>query len=144
MSQVKKAIIYFEKQFNCCQAVFTPFGVETGLDEELCLKIAAGFGGGMCSNGETCGVVIGAYLTLGLFYGHSEANDDKSKEIYKALIDEFIEQFEERNGSIICNELLGADLSTKEGFDYLKKNEIFNKKCPNFIGDAVSILNDII
>ena len=37
----------FEDGFDCAQAVFSHFAEDLDLDEELALKIAAGFGGGM-------------------------------------------------------------------------------------------------
>ncbi len=144
MNCIEQANEYFEKGFNCCQSTFTPFGKSFGLDESVCLKMSAGFGGGMCIKGETCGVVVGAYMALGLEYGHIDADDQNSKEQYKELINKFIDKFEEKNGSTKCKELLGVDISTEEGYEYLKKNEIFKKKCPALVDHAAEILTEII
>ena len=81
MSHADKAEEYFNNNFNCSQAVFTTFATETGLDEELALKIATQFGGG-ARKGEMCGAVSGALMVLGLKYGHchSENEEEKGKE----------------------------------------------------------------
>ncbi|MBO5293474.1 MAG: C-GCAxxG-C-C family protein [Lachnospiraceae bacterium] len=46
MNHADKAEKYFSNNFNCSQAVITTFATESGLDEELALKIATQFGGG--------------------------------------------------------------------------------------------------
>ncbi len=47
MDKKDKAEACFQKGFNCAQAVFFVFASELGLEEEMALKVAAGFGGGL-------------------------------------------------------------------------------------------------
>lgn len=47
MGKSENAIVNFKKGVNCSQCVLSAFSEELGLDKELALKIASGFGGGM-------------------------------------------------------------------------------------------------
>lgn len=51
---------------NCAQAVVIPFAEELGIPEELVMKFADGFGGGM-KQGSVCGAVTGGIMALGLY-----------------------------------------------------------------------------
>ena len=51
---------------NCAQAVLSSCCEELGLDKNLAMKIAQGFGGGMHHSGGACGAVTAAYMILGL------------------------------------------------------------------------------
>ena len=47
MSKEKEAVEKFCDGFSCSQAVLTPYCDEHGLDPELAIKLASGFGGTM-------------------------------------------------------------------------------------------------
>ncbi len=106
----KKAVDYYSNNFNCTQGVFTAYAVEHGIDEKLALKLATNFGGG-ARKGEMCGAVSGALMVLGLLYGHSESEDHETKARSYALSEEYRSRFIRENGSVVCRELLGYDLS---------------------------------
>ena len=56
----------------------------------------------------------------------------------------FLEEFAEKNGSYICNDLLGCDIRTKEGVEYAKENNLFTEICPKMVESAASIVEEII
>lgn len=58
-----------------------------------------------------------------------------------ALTKEFINGFEEKNGTIVCKKLLGYDLSNQEEYEFLLEKEIFKNMCPVFIRDSIDILD---
>lgn len=144
MSKVKSVVSCFEGGFSCSQAILSIYGEELGLDRETAMKIASAFGGGMGHMGETCGAVTGAFMVIGLKYGNTNAGDRKSKAKVYGLVKEFVTRFKLRNGSIVCRELLGCDLSTKEGLKRAKKQEVFVIRCPKFVRDAADIIEDIL
>ena len=57
---------------------------------------------------------------------------------------EFIKKFEEKNGTMICKELLGYDLSNQEEYDIFLEKGMFKNMCPIFIKNAVDILEDML
>lgn len=93
---------------------------------------------------ETCGAVTGAFMVLGLKYGKFDAEDKVSKEITYEKVREFSKKFQEINKTLICRNLLGIDLSTKEGMDLANEQNIFEKNCVKYMKDAVGILEEIL
>jgi C_GCAxxG_C_C family probable redox protein len=131
-------------RMNCAQAVLSSFCEEFGLARQLALKLAQGFGGGMARHGRTCGAVTGAYMVLGLSRKNATENPRESLEKTYALISEFNRRFGELHGSVICRELIGHDLSAPEGLAQARESGIFTVKCPEFVSDAVKIVEDLL
>jgi C_GCAxxG_C_C family probable redox protein len=127
-------------KMNCSQAVLTAFCEEYGLSPALARQLALGFGGGMGRTGKTCGAVTGAYMVIGLKHELNAQNGQQVKERVYALVNEFTRRFTQVNGSIVCKELLGYDLSTPEGSAAAKEKGLFTTLCPKFVKDAVEIL----
>lgn len=143
MNRKEEASKIFESGFNCSQAVLSVFCDELNYNRDLALKIATGFGGGI-RKGEVCGAVSGAIMVLGLKYGHSIEGDLETKSKANSLTKEFINRFEEKNGSIICKKLLGYDLSNPQEYDILVEKEMFKNRCPLFIKEAIDILEAML
>ena len=134
---------YFENNFNCAQAVFTTFAVEEGIPEELALKIATQFGGG-CRKGEVCGAVSGALMVLGLKHGHCHFNAPEEKEQAYHLAEEFMDRFIERNGTAVCRELLGYNLSKPEEMVKIRERNLFSTVCPRMVESATEIVEEML
>jgi C_GCAxxG_C_C family probable redox protein len=143
MSRVKCAVSYFEEGYSCAQAVFSTYGPQLGLDRELALKVAGGFGGGMGRMGQTCGAVTGAFMAIGLEYASTRAEDDQAKEKAYSLVKEFAEEFTSRNGSIVCSELLGYDISIPEQRELAREKGLFTSLCPKLVRDAAEIIEQM-
>lgn len=105
-NRVEKAVELFGKGYNCSQAVFCAFSDKFGIDDETALKLSIGFGGGFGRLREVCGAFSGCTLILGLA-SDTDLDDasEAKKDVYKK-VREIKEEFEKRNGSIICRELL--------------------------------------
>ena len=136
MSEINESIELFENGYVCSQAVFAAFSPDLGLDKELALKIGACFGSGM-RKGEVCGACTGALMVLGLKYGESK---EKSNE----ACERFLDEFKSENGSYICNDLLGCDISTQEGVKYAVENNLFKEFCPLMVESASKIVKELI
>lgn len=48
------------------------------------------------------------------------------------------------NGSYICNDLLGCDISTDEGKKYAIENNLFVDFCPKMVASAVKIAEQLM
>lgn len=142
-SKIQNAVEKFEKGFNCSQAVLSSFSEQFGLDCNTALRIATGFGGGM-KMGETCGAVTGAFMVLGLKYGNATPEDKETKEKTYEMVIEFTNRFKARNGSVICRELLGCDISTPEGSKVAVEKGLFSSVCPRLVQDAAEILEEML
>ena len=94
--------------------------------------------------GNTCGALTGAYLVLGLEFGSESGAQKDKKDLTYEKIQDFTHRFEQKNGSCNCRDLLGCDISTKEGFKQAKEQGLTQSKCPGFVNDSVEILEDIL
>lgn len=138
--RVEKAKELFKSGYNCSQAVLSVFCEEFGLDLETALKISSSFGGGMGRMREVCGTVSGMFMAVGLAMASASDSAVEKGEHYKR-VQELARRFKEKNGSIICRELLqGVEASTAPTPS--ERTETYYKKrpCVDLVGDAVEIL----
>lgn len=143
MTRAEKALELFANNFNCSQAVLTAFASDFGLDEKLALMLGTQFGGG-ARNGEMCGAVSGALMVLGLKYGHFESENNEQKQRAYAVAAEYTKRFKELNGSIVCRDLLGYDLTKPEDSACIKEKNLFRTVCPEMIRSAVEVLEGVL
>ena len=136
--RVKCAEELFKKGYVCSQAVFAAFSELLGMKQEYALRIGNGFGGGVARKQEICGAVSGAIMLIGLKYGKTEADDNKSHEKTYSMIDYFCSKFIERNGAINCYKILGCDLSTA------KEKGLFASVCHKCVKDAAEIIEEVL
>jgi C_GCAxxG_C_C family probable redox protein len=144
MNSVEQAASYFKKGFNCSQALIATYGPELNLPTETALKIGAPFGAGMGCMAEVCGVVTGAFMVMGLLAGEKKKSDKAIRAESYRLANEFTCQFRERNGTVICRELLGCDISTPEGMKSAKDRKLFTTHCTKLVHDAAEIVSSIL
>jgi len=140
----EQAVNIFKEGSNCSQAVISVYAGDFGFSRENALKISRGFGGGMGRLAQTCGAVTGAFMVLGLKYGNADIHDKEARERIYGLVREFARRFENRNGSVVCRELLDCDISKPEGAAAAKENNLFASVCPRMVGDAVEILEEMM
>ena len=138
------AVSCFNEGFSCSQAVLSSYSDLFNLNRNTALKISQPFGGGIAHQGGICGAVSGAFLVIGLKYGRIEAEDLEAREKTYEKVLEFIDRFKGVNGSTICKELLGYDMSTQEGFQQAEEAGLFETLCPKLIQSSMEILEKIL
>lgn len=140
--KVSDAVELFLAGSACSQAVLAVYGEPLGLDRAWAMRIAAGFAGGM-RLGETCGAVTGALMVLGLRHAPEDCDTAARRaEVYARVVD-FAERFKKRNGSLLCRELLGCDISTPEGMKQAQERNLFKTTCVKMVQDACEILEEM-
>ena len=142
MSHADLALARFREGFSCSQSVLVAFAPDLGLDADVALRVAAAVGGGMGRTGATCGAVTGALMVLGLKYG-ATVPDKAAKELTYAQAREFLARFGARYGATACSALLGADISTAEGYIALQEAGRFKTVCPELVASAAAILEEM-
>ena len=143
MDRVTKAVELFGQGYMCSQAVFAAFSEDYGVTEKQALQIGACFGSGM-NKGEVCGACTGALMALGMRYGQFDLSDVESRAAQKAEAVRFLEEFKKREGSYICRDILGCDLSTEEGRSYAINKGLFKKICPKMVKTAAEITSEML
>ncbi|MCL2677455.1 MAG: C-GCAxxG-C-C family protein [Clostridiales bacterium] len=133
-TRVEEASAIFGGGAACSQAVLAAFCEKYGLEKELALRLSRGLGSGArCA--EICGAVSGAVLVVGLKHG-------QSKEGCNVKTEEFIRAFREKNGGVVCRELLGCDVSTPAGRAKAISENLFRTRCLDLVTSAAQILED--
>lgn len=152
---MKKPAIAIEnfKTLNCAQSVLLSYAKDINLEEATALRMASGFGSGMCM-GETCGAVTGAYMVLGMKINsqgkaivHPPAWKDLAwragiKADSKEAVRQFNSLFMARHGSLQCKKLLGMDISTPEGAARAVELKLYSTRCVELVASAAEILEE--
>jgi len=108
------------------------FGEFYGLDRPTAFKLARAFGAGM-GMGRECGAVTGALMILGFKVQEASSEKETRYRVYD-LVKELVRLFEEKHGTILCKDLLGADLGTPEGRTRRSRTTSFTPCAPALSG----------
>jgi len=146
MSQSKvlgeKASSYFLKGYNCAQSVLLTMFEHWNGKNELIPKIATGFGSGMGRCGSVCGALAGGIMALSIRFGTNEPSLEKRKKTYE-LACTFYRSFEKQNGSVLCRELIGYDLSDSQELEKAHEAKVFEEKCSVFVRKTIELLLEL-
>ena len=105
-------------------------------------ELANGFGGGVRC-GEMCGAVTGAVMAIGLKCGFYVEKDFKQKGYCNQKSFEFIEKFKAENNSVLCRDLLGADIHSPEDHNTPEVQTRHKTVCPELVASAVRIMDSM-
>jgi C_GCAxxG_C_C family probable redox protein len=142
MSNVSTATQLFLDGCACSQAILAVYGHPLGLPRNTAMQIAAGFAGGM-RLGEICGAVTGAFMVLGLRHASDNCDTIPGRaEVYTRVV-QFTERFKRINGTVLCRELLGCDISTPEGLRQAHERNLFKTTCVKIVEDSAKILETL-
>ena len=130
--RIQRAVENFMSGYGCAQSVVAAFADLYGLDDTMAKRIAAGFGGGVGRMRMMCGTVSGLVILAGLDCGQTEGSDREGKAACYKVVQELLETFKQRNGSIICAELLGLNGCSVVKNTYVpdERNAAYYKKRP--------------
>lgn len=143
MNRSEKAKDLFLSGYNCAQSVVLSFADDLKFSKELAQKMAAGFGGGMGKQQETCGAVTGAIMVLGLLKGEEVNNNDELKSAAYGGVKDLIRDFVATYKTTQCRDLIGCDLNTPEGSAKFKEEKILETVCAGCVVRAVEIVEEI-
>ncbi len=139
--KLKRARELFRSKYNCAQSTAAPFAEECGVSEEQMLKVAAAFGGGVAGLKETCGVVTGMTMVVGMTEEKALSTTSEDKAAIKATGQQLIKQFTDQHDTTNCGKLL----------DYFEKNPIesddpvyADSPCTKLVEAGVEILYDYL
>lgn len=138
----EKAVAYFLGGYNCAQSVLLAMFEHWNGKNDLIPKIATAFGGGMGRCGSVCGAVTGGIMAVGMRFGTNEPSLEKRTEAYE-LAQRFFRRFEKQNGTVLCRELIGYDLSDPKQLEEASERDVFEEKCTVFISKALEALLEL-
>ena len=134
--------------YGCCQSVICAFADIYGIDSTTAKKIGAGFGGGVGRMRMMCGAVSGIVTLVGLDCGQTEGSDREGKAACYKVVQDLLGVFKQRNGSVICAELLGLNgcLVVKNTYIPDQRNaEYYNKRpCAQKVESAARVFAEYL
>jgi len=134
----------FRSGFSCAQSVCLAFADDYGIDRETALKLSCALGGGMGHTDNLCGAMTGALLVIGMKYGRTHLDDLAAKEKTYEVTKEFITEFQRRNHSLRCTDLVGYNLSNPRELGLAREKGALKAKCPLLVRSAAEILEEIL
>ncbi|MEO1822273.1 C-GCAxxG-C-C family protein [Dehalococcoides mccartyi] len=138
------AQILHEKGFNCAQSLLAAFAPSLGIETGTALKLASAFGGGMAARGDTCGVISGGLMVIGLKFGQASVEDKAAREKCNRLGREFLKQFEAEFGATACRDLIKCNIGTPEGAKLVKEKGLREGLCSKLVYRGAEILSALI
>lgn len=147
-SRIEKAVSLFKQGYNCAQSVFAAYSDLYGMDEGTAIRLSSSFGGGMGRMREVCGAVSGMLMIAGLETGTVDGHDAEGRNYNYMVVQRLAQEFRDRNGSIICRELLGISqeqASLTDPVPEKRTDEYYKKRpCIRLIEDAADILENML
>jgi len=144
MNRIEKALDVYRQTFNCSQSLFVAFRQPDLLDEPSALKLACVFGAGVACTGGTCGAVSGALMAISMRHGRGDVASVDAKTKTYQLGREFMDSFRQRNGSCVCEELLGMNIGLPENMAKAQEQRLFQTKCLALVKSAAEILDPML
>ena len=143
ISRPERAKEYFTQGYNCCQSVVLAYADELGLADEAALRLASSFGGGMGKLREVCGALTGAFMVIGMKKGYSSPDADEEKQAHYRRIQELAESFKQKNGSILCRDLIGEEYTPGDSKPGKRTQTYYETRpCGELIEYAVRLLEE--
>lgn len=138
---IEKSAKLFQEGYNCAQSVFAAFAPLYGMDEKFALKLASSFGAGMGRMREVCGTVSAMSMLASLENGNVDPNDTTAKQANYELVRRFANEFQRKNKTIICKELLGLKKAEESARPSERTKEYYKERpCLSVVKSAASIL----
>ncbi len=146
MDRVRQARENFMNGCNCAQSVAAVYGPLFGISEQDAMRMSDGLGGGMGRMRLTCGAVSAMAMVAGLKYSTAVPGDLKNRQLIYEKVREMAAEFERRNGSVCCGELLGIKDPRKESAVPSPRTAEYYKKrpCPDYVADCAEIIERVL
>ena len=131
----------FDAGYFCAESVLQSIAEAREIQSDLIPKIATGFCSGVSRTCHMCGAVSGAIMCISMIYGRN--TPDGSVENCYSRVRTLMALFEDKFGSINCQELIGCDLGTEEGQHTYQSNNL-RSQCREYTTEAVKIAMSLI
>lgn len=146
--RIQQSVELFMQGYGCSQSVVAAFADLYGLDEHTAKRVAAGFGGGVGRMRMMCGAVSGLVMLAGLDCGQTEGSDKEGKAACYKVVQDLLAKFKERNGSVVCAELLamnGCKVVTDTNIPDERNAEYYKKRpCAKKVESAARVFAEYL
>jgi C_GCAxxG_C_C family probable redox protein len=113
------------------------------LKDDLVLKCATGFGGGIGARGSICGLISGSVMVIGLKHGRGK-EDDMSVALSAYLrCSQLMEWFKVEFGSEMCSSLTGG-VDFRDPEQLARYYATGHQKCVEMAGKTAAKLSELL
>ena len=103
------------------------------------------FGAGVACTGKgPCGAVSGALMAISMKHGRGDVKSVDSKFKTYELGKKFMNEFKNKCGSCICEEIIGINICTPENLKKAQDSKTFETKCLEAVKAACDILERML
>jgi len=127
----EKALSNHKRGYNCAQSVVCAYCDLFDIEEKTAFRIAEGFGLGMGSMG-TCGAVAAMSMIVGMKESDGNLEKPTTKKVCYKKMKQLSNEFEKKNGSLICSEIKGVDTG------------VVLRSCNGCMEDACKLLDEYL
>ncbi len=140
-ARVEKAATLFRSGLTCSQAIVGAYGDLFCADTESAIRSVTALGGGFARMRQLCGAVSGMGILASLKYGSTDGADTAAKKQTYAITQQMALAFQNKNGSIVCGELLGVHGRDTEPTPSERTEAYYTKRpCVEYVRDAAEIV----
>lgn len=115
--------------YGCAETALMVLQQAYGLPDADDSSAAMALNGGVAWRGGLCGAVSGAALAVGRLAGQRIADHREAKRVARGIVARLMDQFEAEFGQMDCRELIGLDISTKEGHARFIESQVWHGAC---------------
>ncbi len=126
-------------QGYCCSQILVLMDLKKrGIENVDYVKAMAGLCIGTGGSGRTCGIVTGGACLIGSYAGKENLEDQNDPNLSKMIL-EYMEWFEEENGSMDCCDIVGVD-----ALEDIRTNMVYPVRCGNLMSGSYRKLREIL
>ena len=140
MNKPEYALSLFNNGYSCAQSILVAFAQETGINDEIAFRIAAGLGGGIGRTQNICGAINAGAIVIGMKLGRFKPNNNEAEDEVAQLVGTFVSECREVLGSTQCFELVKVDLNNPEQKKQAAESGHLAKVCNNAVYKTATIL----
>jgi len=107
-ARVASARAFFMEGCSCSQSVVLAFQDLLGVDEPTLRRLSIGLGAGVGRLREVCGTVGAMAMVAGTMARPEGKDNRQQKSDTYAIVQQLAGEFRQKNGTIVCRELLAA------------------------------------
>jgi fructose-bisphosphate aldolase, class II len=126
----------FRSGYACSEAIFTAFAEEEGFASDAVQLTLSLFGGGICNQGKTCGVITGALAVLAQRHSHVNPKALEARISAQSAGIEFMRWFESKFGANNCEALTCVNFNHPDGYSRFLSENVMDRVCMPMIEAA--------
>jgi ketose-bisphosphate aldolase/C_GCAxxG_C_C family probable redox protein len=133
----------FLEGYSCSESIFMGLAEEEGFASDAVQLALSLFGGGICRQGKTCGIVTGGLAVLAARYSHVNPAAKDARLRARVKGEEYMRWFEELSGSTDCSTLTCIDFHQPDSGDRFRNEQVKDRVCLPLIEAAARRLIEI-